>query len=259
MKTVLCFGDSNTWGYEPGTGLRYDESTRWTSLTPMLLENKVSFYEAGLNGRTTNSCDTERDFRRGTELLKLYLESCRPLSLVIINLGTNDLKKSLQLSVEEIQSGARLLCKQALEFDYSPYDKPQVMLVAPAPLVNSPDLDEEFEQLELENSRKLASEQLGAQNSCSSSTSEPLGAQNSCSSSASGALDARNLLTLQHLCPPGRPNFSQCHFTFKLSSVTLHLLLCTLLNLAFKNAFKETVHISCARLHCTLFSLLCFT
>ncbi|RZQ51357.1 arylesterase [Pseudoalteromonas phenolica] len=156
MKTVLCFGDSNTWGYEPGTGLRYDESTRWTSLTPMLLENEVSFYEAGLSGRTTNSCDSERDFRRGTELLKLYLESCRPLSLVIINLGTNDLKKSLQLSVEEIQSGARLLCKQALEFDYSPYDKPQVMLVAPAPLVNSPDLDEEFEQLELENSRKLA-------------------------------------------------------------------------------------------------------
>lgn len=156
MNTVLCFGDSNTWGYEPCTGLRYDESTRWTSLTPMLLGNDFSFYEAGLNGRTTNSCDTERDFRRGTELLKLYLESCRPLSLVIISLGTNDLKKSLQLSVEEIQSGARALCKQVLEFDYTPYDKPQVMLVAPAPLVNSPNLDEEFEQPELENSRKLA-------------------------------------------------------------------------------------------------------
>ena len=155
MKTVLCFGDSNTWGYEPGSGLRYDESIRWTSLTPMLLNNEVSFYEAGLNGRTTNSDDAERDFRRGTELLELYLESCRPLSLVIISLGTNDLKQSLSLAIEQIQAGARALCQQALAFDYAPYNKPQVMLVAPSPLVDSPDLGEEFEQA-LVTSRKLA-------------------------------------------------------------------------------------------------------
>ena len=69
------------------------------------------------------------------------------------------------------------------------------------------------------------------------------------------------LLTLQHLCPPGRPNFSQCHFTFKLSSVTLHLLLCTLLNLAFKNAFKATLHRSCgsAALHSALSTLVLLT
>jgi len=156
MKTVLCYGDSNTWGYQPGTGRRFDESVRWTALTPMLLNNEVNFYEAGLNGRTTNSNDTERDFRCGAALFKLYLESCRPLSLVLISLGTNDLKKSLSLSIEQIKAGAKELCKQALEFDYAPYDKPQVMLVAPAPLIKVPELDEEFE-LSVENSRKLAS------------------------------------------------------------------------------------------------------
>lgn len=155
MKTVLCFGDSNTWGYEPGTGLRYDDSIRWTSMTQSLLNSEIKLIEAGLNGRTTNSEDETREFRRGTALLKLYLESCRPLSLVVISLGTNDLKASLSLSIEEIKSGARALCQQALDFDYAPYDKPAILLVAPAPLVNSPELDEEFENA-IPTSRKLA-------------------------------------------------------------------------------------------------------
>ncbi|WP_286263090.1 SGNH/GDSL hydrolase family protein [Thalassotalea atypica] len=155
MQSVLCFGDSNTWGYEPGTGLRFDHTVRWTALTQTLLNNDIKLYEAGLNGRTTNSDDAGRDFRCGSQLLNLYLESCRPLSLVIISLGTNDLKASLSLSVDEIKAGAKVLCEQVQSFDFSPYQAPQVLLVAPAPLVDSAALDEEFETA-LTASRKLA-------------------------------------------------------------------------------------------------------
>jgi len=144
MRHVLCFGDSNTWGYIPGTGERFDEETRWTALTQVLLNNEFTLYEAGLSGRTINSDDPDRDFRSGSKLLNLYLESCRPLDLVVIMLGTNDLKVNLHNSIENIKDEMKALCQEVLDFDYSPYDKPKVLLVAPVPFVDSVNMDEEF-------------------------------------------------------------------------------------------------------------------
>ncbi|OUS24833.1 hypothetical protein A9Q98_13130 [Thalassotalea sp. 42_200_T64] len=155
MRNILCFGDSNTWGYIPGSGYRYDEATRWTAMTQSLLGNEFSLYEAGLNGRTTMRDAPDRAFRNGAKLLKMYLESCRPLDMVIIMLGTNDLKASFGQSIDNIYEGAKWLCKQALEFDYAPYNSPQVMLVAPAPLVASAELGEEFSQT-VATSRRIA-------------------------------------------------------------------------------------------------------
>ena len=155
MRHILCFGDSNTWGYVPGTGERFDEETRWTALTQLLLNNEYTLYEAGLSGRTVNSDDPGRDFRNGASLLNLYLESCRPLDLVIIMLGTNDLKASLNNSIEDIKAAVKVLCQQTIDFDYSPYDKPEIMLIAPAPFVDSADIDDEFSQ-NITKSKQLA-------------------------------------------------------------------------------------------------------
>ncbi|NQZ90427.1 MAG: SGNH/GDSL hydrolase family protein [Colwellia sp.] len=155
MRNVLCFGDSNTWGYVPGTGKRYDEEVRWPALTQLLLNNEFTLYEAGLSGRTINSDDASRDFRNGAKQLNLYLESCRPLDLVIIMLGTNDLKASLTLSIEDIKERAKALCLQVLNFDYAPYDKPEILLVAPAPFVDSVNIDDEFSQ-SIVRSKQLA-------------------------------------------------------------------------------------------------------
>ena len=155
MRHILCFGDSNTWGYVPGTGERFDEKTRWTALTQLLLNNEFTLYEAGLNGRTINSDDPTREFRNGAKLLNLYLESCRPLDLVIIMLGTNDLKASLNNSIEDIKAAVKVLCQQVIDFDYSPYDKPEIMLIAPVPFTDSADIDDEFSQ-SIAKSKQLA-------------------------------------------------------------------------------------------------------
>jgi len=155
MRNILCFGDSNTWGYVPGTGERFDEEVRWTSLTQVLLNNEFTLHEAGLSGRTINTDEHGRDFRNGAKLLNLHLESCRPLDLVIIMLGTNDLKASFNHSIEDIRAAARALCLQVLEFDYAPYDKPEIMLVAPVPFIKSADIGEEFSQ-KITESRQLA-------------------------------------------------------------------------------------------------------
>ena len=51
-KRILCFGDSNTWGYNPVGGARYDDETRWPMRMQHVLGNDYSVIEEGLNGRT---------------------------------------------------------------------------------------------------------------------------------------------------------------------------------------------------------------
>ena len=50
---ILCFGDSNTWGYKPDKSGRYDENIRWTGLLQKKLGSGYHIIEEGLCGRTT--------------------------------------------------------------------------------------------------------------------------------------------------------------------------------------------------------------
>ena len=66
---ILCFGDSNTYGYKPdGTG-RFDTDTRWTSLLQKKLGADHRVIEEGLCGRTTVFQDDLREGRRGLDLI----------------------------------------------------------------------------------------------------------------------------------------------------------------------------------------------
>ena len=53
MKTILCYGDSNTYGYNPVTGGRWPEDIRWTGRLQQLLGDEYKVIEEGCNGRTT--------------------------------------------------------------------------------------------------------------------------------------------------------------------------------------------------------------
>jgi lysophospholipase L1-like esterase len=53
MKTVLCYGDSNTWGYNPSTEDRYPLAERWVSVLALALGPEYLVIPEGLNGRTT--------------------------------------------------------------------------------------------------------------------------------------------------------------------------------------------------------------
>ncbi|MFT4929295.1 MAG: lysophospholipase L1-like esterase [Phenylobacterium sp.] len=132
MKNILCFGDSNTWGYAPGTGYRYPFDQRWTGVLQQALIGDTRIIEEGLNGRTTLHDDEHRDFKNGLALLPVFLQSHAPLDLVIIMLGTNDLKTFFDLSAEQIAQGAQALCQTALSLDYPAGECPQILLVSPA-------------------------------------------------------------------------------------------------------------------------------
>ncbi len=83
VKRVLIYGDSNTWGYN-STGGRYEN--RW----PRLLAG-YEIVEEGVNGRTT-VFDDDKPYRNGLRGLGYVLMAAKPIDLLIIQLGINDLK-----------------------------------------------------------------------------------------------------------------------------------------------------------------------
>src|SRR6056297_2207238 len=109
MKRILCYGDSNTWGYVPLTGERYDETVRWTMLLQEKLGGDYKIIEEGLNGRTTVLDDPLEPGRNGLTYLGPCVQSQSPLDLVVLMLGTNDLKRRFSLAPEEIAMGLEKL------------------------------------------------------------------------------------------------------------------------------------------------------
>ena len=101
MKTILCYGDSNTWGYNPATTERSSRDERWTGILRRELDDGYLVIEEGLNGRTTVWDDPIEGYKNGKEYLIPCLETHKPLDLVIIMLGTNDLK--VRFSVRHCQ------------------------------------------------------------------------------------------------------------------------------------------------------------
>ena len=146
MKNILCFGDSNTWGYSPLDGSRYSHDVRWTGVLQRLLGSDYRVIEEGLNGRTTFISENERPLRSGSDVLPIILESHRPLDLAIIMLGTNDLKLEFNLTVAEIAQGAKTLCEMVLNSEYLADNIPQILLVSPTHIGSTviPDQEEFF-------------------------------------------------------------------------------------------------------------------
>lgn len=92
MKNILCYGDSNTWGYTPGLKVRYAPDVRWTGVLQRELGTGFRVLEDGLNARTTAYDDPCDIWRNGRDSLPYALIAQKPLDLLIISLGTNDLK-----------------------------------------------------------------------------------------------------------------------------------------------------------------------
>ena len=162
MKTILCYGDSNTWGYDPRTQDRYDHTVRW----PMVLCRILNAHspaddpawwvvEEGLNGRTSCREDEVEGDRNGLRQLPPILESHKPIDLVVFMLGTNDLKLRFNPLPYDIARGAQRVAMTVLCSDTGPANSaPRVLMVCPPPAVESPVFKHVFGDC-VELSRKL--------------------------------------------------------------------------------------------------------
>jgi lysophospholipase L1-like esterase len=145
MKTVLCYGDSNTWGYDPTTRTRYPPHVRWTGVLATRLGEEYRVVEEGLNGRTTRWDDPIEPHRNGMTYLRPCVESHRPLELVIVMLGTNDLKRRFDLSASDIAQSAAVVAETAQRFALTADGRnAKVLLVAPPAVANLTEYDQMF-------------------------------------------------------------------------------------------------------------------
>ena len=131
-KRVLCYGDSNTWGYNGENKERFDEDTRWTGRLAKLLGDKWTVVEEGHNGRTTVWEDPVENRMAGLSYLWPCMESQAPFEVIVIMLGTNDTKCYFGVQARSIADGAGRLVDLAQKSPFGPGGRaPKVLLVSP--------------------------------------------------------------------------------------------------------------------------------
>jgi len=133
MKTILCYGDSNTWGYNPESGTRFAADERWCGVMRAELGGGYQVIEEGLCGRTTVWDDPiEGEHKNGRRCILSCVETHSPLDLVIIMLGTNDLKYRFSVRADDAARGAGTLARIVKSSGTGRGGvSPEVLLVAP--------------------------------------------------------------------------------------------------------------------------------
>ncbi len=138
-KAILCFGDSLTWGWVPVTegspASRYPYEQRWTGVMASYLGDAYDVIEDGLSARTTNVDDPTDPGLNGSACLPASIASHLPLDLVILLLGTNDIKSFYNRTLHDITCGMAKLVEQVLTSGIgTPYRAPKCLVIAPPPL-----------------------------------------------------------------------------------------------------------------------------
>jgi lysophospholipase L1-like esterase len=156
LKIVVCYGDSNTWGFNPATQDRYPPKERWTGVLAEELAAPYRVIEEGLNGRTTVWDDPIEEWRNGKTYILPCLWSHKPIDLVTIMLGTNDLKERFSVSAYDIAAAAGTLVDITQRSAAGPNgNAPQVLLIAPPVVGKLTDYAEMFEDA-VAKSKKFA-------------------------------------------------------------------------------------------------------
>ena len=99
MKKILCFGDSNTFGFNPKNGTRYNEKERWSGILKKELNN-YEIIEDGMNNRT---CFSNSSYDLNSFIaIKKYLDE--NYDLIIFQIGINDLQLQYNTSLQTFEN-----------------------------------------------------------------------------------------------------------------------------------------------------------
>jgi len=133
IRTIVCFGDSNTWGYVPASdGERFPRDVRWPARLQASLGESFEVIAEGLNGRTAAVESPVEDGRNGLPYFLPCLRSHKPVDLVVVFLGTNDVGF---LNDELVARSVGRLVKLARTSETGPgRGSPQVLVVCPPPI-----------------------------------------------------------------------------------------------------------------------------
>lgn len=142
-KTILFYGDSNSFGTKPmidhDISERYDEDERWTGIIRHALRDQAHIIEEGLPSRTTVHDDpVSGSDKNGLTYLRPCLLSHRPIDLVVLMLGTNDLKARFSVTALDIAYSVERLIMEIKACQVGPKgQQSNLMILSPAPIVET--------------------------------------------------------------------------------------------------------------------------
>ena len=185
-KHILCLGDSNTHGYcaDPSdcadSVARFNEDERWTCLLQKALGEGYLVTEEGLSGRTTVFQDALHESMDALSVIYALLKSHEIIDLLIIMLGTNDVKQRLGGNAHAIALGMRRLIQKAQTTDCWGKGKPNILVIAPLPIDKRMEQSPVADEMGLgavEKSRELPAhlERMAAENGVHFLNAETLG------------------------------------------------------------------------------------
>ena len=130
MKKILCFGDSNTYGYIPNNGARYDKNTRWTGVLSLLSHGKFEIIEDGCNNRTAFAANPAGKIFTGYEILPELLTD--DFDAVVLAIGINDTQFLFDTVIEDFTTGIENL----INIVQAKCPQAKIILVAPSILTD---------------------------------------------------------------------------------------------------------------------------
>ena len=129
---VLCFGDSLTWGYNPFDQTRFPEDVRWPCVLQDRLGDEYKVIEEGQTSRTINCDDPAEGEKNGLKYIIPCIESHAPFDLLIIMLGTNDVKEKFSLCSLNIMGEMRIFLEKVESYiHFKLNDSVKILLMAP--------------------------------------------------------------------------------------------------------------------------------
>ena len=152
MKKILCYGDSNTFGFNPIDGSRFDENTRWTALLQANLKNDFLITEEGMCDRTGFADNTKGFLFSAQRYFPKFLSKSERFNIIILALGTNDLQFQYDIGFNAVQRGLAELIKKAQE-------KSDSVIIIPPVILNENILKGyfkiQFDEMSIVKSRKI--------------------------------------------------------------------------------------------------------
>ncbi len=133
IRKLLCYGDSNTWGFDPRDGERYPAEGRWPDL--LTAEYGIETRNEGLNGRTIPYGEC------GFSMARLMLTQTPDCDAALVMLGTNDIFWIFEVTAEKIADRLRGLFANVPGFLRWKGGARRIFLLSPPPLI-LPDVPE---------------------------------------------------------------------------------------------------------------------
>jgi lysophospholipase L1-like esterase len=178
MKTILFYGDSNTWGYAPGAGTRFPYEQRWTSIVRKKLGPDYDVVVEALNGRTTAFDDPFMPERNGHFAFTMLMDSHHPIDLLVFMLGSNDTKEFFHNTGKSIGWGILSLVELARGKGWGPVaadgsaGDPRILILSPPAIVSGEQRKVSFDLRQFTGSQATVAElsreyqKIASENDC---------------------------------------------------------------------------------------------